>query len=117
MSAARDWFVINRWWLRERCRRWARVGAYRFKPGTYAEITFGPSAGTAVRLERMLFAPPGSNACAVHTLQPHGPIWIVDKYLEWDVARPAGPGVRRYRLMIAPWTALQAIPAPIETDN
>ena len=51
MSAIRDWLVLNRWWLRERCRRFLRVGAYRFgggKSGIYATITFGPSAGTLV---------------------------------------------------------------------
>jgi hypothetical protein len=29
--------------------------------------------------------------------------------LKWDVERPAGLGWRRYRLKLAPWTALEPI--------
>jgi hypothetical protein len=107
MSDVRDWLVLSRWSLRERCRRFARVGAYRFEPGTYATVTFGPSAGTVVRLERMAYAPPGCDGRAIHTLQPHGPIWIVDQWLEWVVTGPSGS--RLYRFKSAPWTALRAI--------
>ncbi len=108
MGDFRDWFVINRWALRERCRRFARVGAYRFEPGTLAMITFGPSTGTVVRLERMAYAPPGCDGGAVHTLQPHGLIWIVDQWLEWIADESQGP--RLYRFKSAPWTALRALP-------
>jgi hypothetical protein len=112
MSAIRDWLVLNHWWLRERCRRWARAGPYQFERGQLAMVTFGPSAGTMVRLEHMAYAPPGCDGRAIHTLQPHGPIWIVDRFLDWDVERPAGLGIRRYRLAVAPWTALRAIRRP-----
>lgn len=112
MSAIRDWLVLNRWWLRERCRRFLRVGAYRFKSGTYATITFGPSAGTLVRLERMAYAPPGCDGCAVHTLQPHGPIWLVDQWLEWVVWSEYEQSEVTYRFQSAPWTALRAIRRP-----
>jgi hypothetical protein len=77
--------------------------------GAYATVTTGPSAGTIVRLLYRSYAPPGCDGCAVHTLQPPGPIWVVDKWLEWDVERPAGLGWRRYRLKLAPWTALAPI--------
>jgi hypothetical protein len=109
MIDIRDWFAVNHWWYRERCRRWARLGPYQFKPGQLVVVTFGPSAGTVVRLERMFFAPPGSSACAIHALQSFGPIWAVSEWLEWDVERPAGLGIRRYRFMVAPWPALRAI--------
>jgi hypothetical protein len=74
-----------------------------------AVVTFGPSKGTVVRLEHMTYAPPGCDGCAVHTLQPPGPIWRVSKFLKWDVVRPAGLGIRRYRLMTAPVTGLAPI--------
>jgi hypothetical protein len=82
-------------------------------PGSLAVVTFGPSKGTVVRLSNIAYAPPGCDGCAVHTLQPLGPIWRVSKFLEWDVVRPAGLGIRRYRLMTAPVTGL----APIATAH
>jgi hypothetical protein len=85
------------------------MGAYQFDPGTYATVTFGPSAGTVVRLIRRAYAPPGCVGCAVHTLQPHGPIWVVDQFLEWDVWSKAQGREVRYRFTTAPWTALRAI--------
>jgi hypothetical protein len=109
LSDIRDWFVVARWSLRERYRRVTRVGAYQFEPGTYAEVTFGPSAGTVVRLVRMAYAPPGCDGCAIHTLQPHGPIWVVDQFLEWDVWSKAQKREVRYRFTTAPWTALRAV--------
>jgi hypothetical protein len=81
----------------------------RLVPGAYATVTTGPSAGTIVRLLYRSYAPPGCDGCAVHTLQPPGPIWVVDKWLEWDVERPAGLGWRRYRLKLSPWTALAPV--------
>jgi hypothetical protein len=110
MSEIRDWFVINHYWLRERCRRFARLGPYGFEPGQLAVVTFGPSAGTVVRLIRLTRAPPGCDGRAVYTLQPWGPAWAVSDWLEWDVERAAGLGVRRYRFKVAPWTALRALP-------
>jgi hypothetical protein len=81
--------------------------------GSSAVVTFGASKGTVVRLEHMIHAPPGCDGCAVHTLQPRGPIWRVSKFREWDVVRPAGLGVRRYRFMTSPVTGL----APIATAH
>jgi hypothetical protein len=81
-------------------------------PGTLALVTFGPSAGTVVRLERTAYAPPGCSGRAIHTLQPGGPVWVVDKWLEWDVDRDINMRLiptRRYRLCLAPWTALEPI--------
>jgi hypothetical protein len=69
----------------------------------------GPSTGTVVRLEHMTHAPPGCDGCGVHMLQPRGPIWRVSEWLEWDVERPCGLGMRRYRLMTAPAHALLPI--------
>jgi hypothetical protein len=77
--------------------------------GALALVTFGPSAGTVVRLEKMAYAPPGCDGCAVHTLQPPGPVWLVSKFLLWDVVGPRG--VRRYRIKAAPVTALRPIPS------
>jgi hypothetical protein len=71
-------------------------------------VSAGPSAGKVVRLERAMYAPPGCDACAIHTLQPPGPVWVVSEWLEWDVHERSG--MRRYRLKIAPVTALEAIP-------
>lgn len=75
-------------------------------------VTWGPSAGTLVRLERLLYPPPGCSACAIRTLQGNaGPVWVVDKWLEWDVDRNLNMRLipmQRYRLKLAPWTALQA---------
>ncbi len=81
----------------------------RLVPGAYAVVTFGPSAGTIVRLERTSYAPPGCDGRAIHTLQPHGPVWMVSEWLEWDVERSAGLRIRRYRLKVAPWTALRPV--------
>ena len=78
-------------------------------PGSLAVVTFGPSKGTVVRLKHMTHAPPGCDGCAVHTLQPPGPIWRVSKFLEWDMVGAAGLGIRRYRLMTAPVTGLAPI--------
>jgi hypothetical protein len=77
-------------------------------PGSLAMVSAGPSAGKVVRLVRSAYAPPGCDGRAIHTLQPHGPIWVVSEWLEWDVQESRG--VRRYRLMVAPWTALEVIP-------
>jgi hypothetical protein len=72
-------------------------------PGTRALVVAGPSRGTVVRLGRLFYAPPGTDACAVHTLQAPGPIWAVDKFLRWDVRG------RRYRYMIAPQTGVRVL--------
>jgi hypothetical protein len=80
----------------------------RLVPGAYAVVTFGPSAGTIVRLERHAPWVPGCDLAAIFTLRPPGtPVWVVSEWLEWDVERPAGLGIRRYRLKVAPWTALR----------
>ena len=83
----------------------------RLVPGALAVVTFGPSAGKVVRLERAAPWVPGCDACAVWSLQPprSGPAWVVSEWLDWDVERPASLGIRRYRLKLAPWTALEPI--------
>ena len=81
----------------------------RLAKGTLALVTAGPSAGTVVRLERHAQWTPGCDACAVWTLRPSGPVWVVSEWLDWDVERPAGLGIRRYRLKLAPWTALEPL--------
>lgn len=78
-------------------------------PGSLARVSAGPSAGKVVRLLRTAYAPPGCDGQAIHTLQPPGPVWVVSDWLEWDVPGHQGV-VRRYRLMVAPWTALEVIP-------
>ena len=95
--------------LRLPTRPLALLPSRQLVPGAYAVDTFGPSAGTVVRLERTAYAPPGCDGRAIHTLQPPGPVWVVSEWLEWDVQRPAGLGIRRYRLKVAPWTALRPI--------
>jgi hypothetical protein len=81
-------------------------------PGALAVVTFGPSRGTVVRLERTLWVPPGCDACAVRSLQPSGPVWVVDRFLLWDVDRQGAGALtprRRYRLKLAPWTGLRPL--------
>ena len=77
------------------------------RPGIYARVTFGPNKGKHVRLIRTAYAPPGCDGRAIHTLQPGGPVWVVNKWLQWDVQEARG--VRRYRLKVAPWTALDPV--------
>jgi hypothetical protein len=117
VNAIRVWFALNYWFLRERYRRLARVGAYQFEAGTYAVITFGPSAGRVVRLVRCFFMPPGCRGCAVHRLQPYGPVWSVDRPLEWQVWSASQRREVTLRLHVAPWTALRALSAPPETPS
>ena len=76
----------------------------RLAPGTWARVTWGPSAGKIVRLERHAPWVPGCNAAAIFTLRPTGtPVWVVSEFLEWDVRG------KRYRLTLAPWTALEPV--------
>jgi hypothetical protein len=65
--------------------------------------------GKHVLLVRTMYAPPGCDARAIHALQPSGsgPIWVVDRWLDWDVPEPRG--MCRYRLKLAPWTALDPV--------
>ncbi len=79
----------------------------RLVPGAWAVVTFGPSAGKVVRLIRTVYAPPGCSGCAIHTLQPPGPVWRVSEWLEWDVKETRG--VHRYRFKVAPVTGLRPI--------
>ena len=82
-------------------------------PGALAVVTFGPSRGTVVRLERKFNWTPGCNASAIFTLRPPGtPVWVVDRFLEWDVDRDITMRPiprRRYRLTLAPWTGLRPV--------
>ena len=77
--------------------------------GALALVTAGPSAGTVVRLIRTAYAPPGCDGCAVHTLQPSGPVWVVDKWLDWVVWSESQGRYVTYRFKAAPWTALRQL--------
>jgi hypothetical protein len=76
-------------------------------------VTFGPSKGTVVRIERQFNWTPGCDASAIFTLRPPGtPVWVVDRFLEWDVNRDGSGRLipsRRYRLKLAPWTGLRPV--------
>jgi hypothetical protein len=94
--------------MRKRTSKRARTrsGAHQFTRGAVAVITTGPSAGTIVRLIRTAYAPPGSAGCAVHTLQPGGPVWVVDRWVEWEIwSKWRGRYI--FRCKAAPWTALR----------
>lgn len=82
--------------------------ARKLTHGALALVTDGPSAGKVVRLERMAYAPPGSAGCALHTLQPPGPIWVVNDWVEWDIWSE-DRGWWRLRCKAAPVTALQPV--------
>jgi hypothetical protein len=77
--------------------------------GAYAIVTTGPSTGTVVRLIRQAYAPPGSAGCAVHTLQPPGPVWVVDQWLEWNIWSDTQRREVLFRCKAAPVTALRQI--------
>jgi hypothetical protein len=95
-------------WLAELCTRLGVDGAPPLTVGAFAQITFGPSAGKIVRLERMAYAPPGSAGCAVHSLQPPGPVWVVSRWVEWVIqSKHRAPYI--FRCKAAPVTALRPI--------
>jgi len=87
--------------------------ARKLVPGALARVLWGPSAGTVVKIERQFNWTPGCAAAAIFTLRPPGtPVWAVDRYLEFDVDRDVSGRLiprRRYRLMLAPGTALEPV--------
>jgi len=47
---------------------------------------------------------------ALHTLQPPGPVWVVDRWVEWKIWSEWRQSWYMFRCKAAPVTALLAIP-------